>query len=237
MSLLLLVAGCASHVAWKVAPAPAVDVDVATLSVAAEGADCKELANAVLAEMAARPGVAIDPDAPTTLVVKDCQSFLATIVEVEGERIDIDETERRRVTVEGTGNATVEVRANGLTVGTLTPQHFHAESSSWASDGRIPAPRARAVSAALSEGLAQQVADDLAPLPAELSRRIYASSEPGTARALHNQAVAAEQRGDLDEAMKLAREAYAADPSARSMRYLEALEAHADAVGYALAVD
>ncbi|HJN78288.1 MAG TPA: hypothetical protein QGF58_30525 [Myxococcota bacterium] len=233
MTLLVLLTGCAQHVAWKVAPAPAVEVDVTTLSVAAEGAECRDVADAVLVAMDARPGVAIDPGASTTLVVKDCDEFLSTIVEVEGEWVEIDEVERRRVTVEGTGNATVEVRVASMTIGTLDPQHYHSESSSWANEGRIPAPRARAVSSALDEGLAQQVADDLAPLPAQLSRRVYAQSEPGTARALHNEAVAAEQSGDLDGAMRLAREAYAADPSPRSMRYLEALEAHAATVGYA----
>jgi len=233
MTLLVLLTGCAHQVAWKVAPAPAVNVDVATVSVAAEGADCKDLANAVLAEMDARPGVEIAPDAPTTLLVRDCDEFLATIVEVRGE-VDINEVERRRVTVEGTGNATIEVRSGDMVIGTLNPQAFHAESSNWADEGRIPAPRARAVSAALDEGLAEHVADDLAPLPAELSRRIYAKPEPGTAQALHNEAVAAERTGDLDLAMKLAREAYAANPSARSMRYLEDLEAHASTVGYAL---
>lgn len=238
MTLLVLLTGCAQHVAWNVAPAPAVDVDMTTLSVAAEGADCKAVADAILDAVDARPGVDIDPDAATVLVVRDCNQFLSTVVEVEGEwLVDLDEVERRRLTVEGTADAVVEIRSNDVTLGVLEPHHEHAESSSWANDGRIPAPRARAVSSRLDSGIAQAVADDLVPLPAELSRRIYAPSEPGTSRALHNQAVEAEQSGDLDSAMALAREAYAADPSPRAMRYLEDLEAHAATIGYALNTD
>lgn len=230
--------GCAKTVAWKISPVPAVEVDTAAVSVAASGAECRELADEVLSVLGSRPGVRIEPEAQTRLVVRDCEQFLATIVEVEeamGD--DITDTSRRRVTVEGTGNAVVEVWSGDVVVAELTPQEFHTESSAWADEGRIPAPRARAVTTALNEGVADAVADDLAPLPESLQRKLYAKAEPGTARALHNEAVEAEKRGDLDEAMRLAREAYAADPSARSMRYLEQLEVHAQRVGYAFAVE
>lgn len=234
MLFVLLGLGCAKKVAWKISPVPTVEVDTALVSVAAQGAECRELADEVLAVLGTRPGVRIEPDAPTRLVVRDCEQFLATIVEVqEAMGDDITDTSRRRLTVEGTGSATIEVWSGEVVIASLTPQEFHIESSSWADEGRIPAPRARAVTQALNKGVAVAVADDLAPLPESLERKLYANAEPGTARALHNSAVEAEQSGDLDKAMRLAREAYAADPSQRSMRYLEQLEVHAQRVGYA----
>ena len=74
-------------------------------------------------------------------------------------------------------------------------------------------------------GLADVVADSLVPLPVGLERRIYKDPEPGTARALHNRAVAAEASGDLHGALELAREAYAANPTPHGARYIDALEA------------
>lgn len=238
MMLLLLGLGCAKTVAWRISPVPTVQVDTTAVSVAAAGAECRDLADEVLHVLGSRPGVVIEPEATTRLVVRDCDQFLSTIVEVQ-ESMGDGQTDqsRRRVTVEGTGSAIIEVWSGEARVAELTPQEFHAESSSWADEGRIPAPRARAVTEALNEGIASAVGDDLAPLPQSLERKLYAKAEPGTARALHNDAVEAEQEGDLDRAMRLAREAYAADPSARSMRYLEQLEAHAQRVGYAWNVE
>ena len=82
--------------------------------------------------------------------------------------------------------------------------------------------------------LAYDLADQVAPLPATIRRTLYADPEPGTARQLHNQAVDAERDGDLSKALQLAREAYGANPTAASMRYIEQLQDHARRVGYAL---
>ena len=60
--------------------------------------------------------------------------------------------------------------------------------------------------------------------PVEHQRRVYSRATPGSADALHNAAVAAEQVGDLAEAFALAREAYVSEPDRRRHRYVQALE-------------
>lgn len=67
--------------------------------------------------------------------------------------------------------------------------------------------------------------------PLQHHRRLYANARPGSADALHNAAVAAEQVGDLSEAFALAREAYVAEPDRRRHRYVEQLEHRLVAAG------
>lgn len=62
-------------------------------------------------------------------------------------------------------------------------------------------------------------------------RRLYNHAQPGSADALHNAAVAAEQVGDLAEAVALAREAYVAKPDRRRLRYVHLLEGRLVEVG------
>ena len=71
------------------------------------------------------------------------------------------------------------------------------------------------------------VVDDLAqqlvPVPETVRRRWYKNPEPGTARALHNEAVDAERSGDLAEAIRLAEAAVNANRNPRTVEYLRAL--------------
>ena len=69
-----------------------------------------------------------------------------------------------------------------------------------------------------------------------VQRRVHASAQPGSAEALHNAAVAAEQVGDLSEAVALAREAYVAAPDRRRHRYVQELEARLEAAGGVAAI-
>jgi hypothetical protein len=235
--MLLTLLACATKVTWQVTPAPVVHVDTTSVAVAAEGVECRRVADAVVAELAARPGVRVEAEAQTRLVVRGCDQELSTLIEVENARgtMRVDETDRRRVVVEGQGTARVSVLRGTASVGELEHSAVASEDSGWASDGRVATPRARAVEGELVRLLARGIADDVAPLPADLQRRLFDHPEPGTAAELHNQAVAAEIAGDLELAMKLARQAWTADPSPRGARYLEQLEAHAELVGYAWA--
>lgn len=73
--------------------------------------------------------------------------------------------------------------------------------------------------------------DAVGATPMSVQRRIYANAQPGSADALHNAAVAAEQVGDLAEAVALAKEAYVAQPDRRRHRYVQVLEERLEAAG------
>jgi hypothetical protein len=73
--------------------------------------------------------------------------------------------------------------------------------------------------------------DTVGVQPLAHHRRVYGNARPGSADALHNAAVAAEQVGDLAEAVALAREAYVAEPDRRRHRYVQLLEGRLVDVG------
>jgi hypothetical protein len=230
MFWLITALGCgATRVAWEVRPAPSVEIDTTTVAVAAEDRGCKEVADSLLKQLDARPGVDVDPQAETRLVVESCDDFISTLVEVDGETLAQD---RRRVTVTGTGELVVGVYAGDSRVGEIRAEALEEVTSAWATDKPTPRIRASSVQRDLEQAMAREVADQVAPLPEELERRVYKDAEPGTARELHNLAVDAERDGDLDQALELAKQAYVANPTARNMRYIEELESHAQTVGY-----
>jgi len=230
--MLLLVLACASHrVSWEVLPAPGVEVDTTAIAVAAEGRDCRDIADDLVDTLNARPGVHIEPGAATRLVVRDCEALTTPVVEIQEQNgLDVDHV-RRRVVVTGAASARVEVHSGHLVLNTFEVAAEASEASPW-TDEHIPAPRVHVVDSRLAEAVAVEVADLLVPLPSTLQRRIYKDPDPGTAKALHNEAVAAEQEGDLTTALYYAREAYAANPTGMAVRYIQALESHAQMVGY-----
>ena len=72
--------------------------------------------------------------------------------------------------------------------------------------------------------IAEDLAQQLVPTSETIRRRWYRNAEPGTSKALHNQAVDAERSGDLAEALRLAREAVNANRTPASVAYLRSLE-------------
>jgi len=227
--LLHLLACATARIAWEVTSDPHVEVDTTRIAIAAEDRDCRDVADQLIDTLGARPGVRIDPAASTSLLITNCEVQSRPIVEVmhHGGAVDqwsTDFDERRRVVVEGQGTATVIIYSNGVQLSSLEVQALANESSPWSEEG-VPSARFYAVDQQIVLGLATEVADALVPLPIDLERRIYKDPEPGTARELHNQAVAAEAVGDIAGALELASEAYAANPTPHGARYIEALEA------------
>ncbi|MFZ5475858.1 MAG: hypothetical protein ACOZNI_03710 [Myxococcota bacterium] len=234
MLTLVLALACAHRVSWEVQPAPAYTLASMEVAVVAGDRSCKRVADELAEALSAR-GVTVRPDAAQRLEVRKCDELLHTNIEVlsmdyglayaQGVR-----TERRRYTMRGTAHAE-------LWVGDRTKLLGAADRNlrgPWVTEGDLDLPGALALREGLQRDLARDLAQQVAPLPETISRRLYRDPEPGTARQLHNEAVEAERGGDLDRAVALAREAYAADPSMTSLRYLEELKAHAEAVGYAL---
>ncbi len=228
--------GCATRVAWEVRPAPAVALDTTNIAVATEDRACKPVADRLVRTLSARPGVDIQPRAETRLVVESCEQFVETTVEIQQNQAEAGTlaTDRRRTTVVGQGLATVGVYSGQERIAELEVSVDLQDRADWNATGQ-GGPQVAGMSRGVDDELALSIADQIAPLPKDLKRRMYKDAEPGTARALHNQAVVAEQDGELNLALSLAEEAYAANPTSSNMRYLEELEHHAETVGFVFA--
>ncbi len=239
MSILLLALGCAHQVSWQVQPAPSYTLPSWEVSVVAGERGCKRVADELASTLSARPGVRVRPDAPVRLEVVRCDDEVDTTVELESVYPGLVYStrvykEQRRYEMRGWASAELVVESAGAPTVRLTGGAERSERSPWVSEEDLEIPRALSLREAVRRDLAHDLADQLAPLPATIRRTLYRDPEPGTARQLHNQAVDAERAGDLDNALRLAKEAYAANPTASAMRYIEALQDHAVAVGYAL---
>ncbi len=231
--------GCAHRVAWQIQPAPGLALPSLKLAVIAEDRGCKEVADALVATLRARPGVDVDPAAPVQLRVGGCDyEVLSTldmaITEMATTASGMSQAlEHRRYLIDGWATASMTIVSADLPPHKVEVGAERHDLTPWSLDAKLPV--SGRLDGPLSRDLAWGLADTIAPLPETLRRRLYADPEPGTARALHNRAVEAEREGKLDLALQLAREAYAADPSAAALSLIEELQAHASRVGYALA--
>lgn len=240
MGLLLLMLGCTKHVSWDVQPKPSYELPSLQVSVVTGERSCKRVADDLAKTLSARPGVVVRPDAPVRLLVQDCEQEIETLLELESSFPGIEYSnavsrERRRFDMRGWAHAVLIVDSPSAAQVRIPGGAERRVRGPWVSEGDLDMPRMFTLEQAVRRDLATNLADQLAPLPATIRRTLYVDPEPGTARQLHNLAVAAEHAGNLDEALRLAKQAYTANPNARGMAYIEALQDHASAVGYALA--
>ena len=237
--MLLLLLGCAKQVSWQVQPTASYALPSFEVSVVAGERGCKRVADELASTLSARPGVRVRPDAPVRLEVVKCDGDVDTHVELESVYPGLVYStavysEQRRYEMRGWANAELVVASEGAPTVRLTGGAERRERSPWTNSADLEIPRALSILDDVRRDLAYDLADQVAPLPATIRRTLYADPEPGTARQLHNQAADAERDGDLSKALQLAREAYGANPTAASMRYIEQLQDHARRVGYAL---
>jgi hypothetical protein len=239
MAVILLAIACAPHVSWQYQPAATYALPAAEVAVVADDRRCGPVADELVKALRARPGVEVRPGAEVKLVVTACDAEVHTTLEQESNYLglgypDTVVQERQRYTQRGTGRAMLLVTGTGQPTTTLRANAERDLRGGWVSDGSLDVPATMELQDRLDRELGWQLADMILPLPETVRRVVYRDPEPGTSRALHNEAVAAERHGKLDEAMRLARAAYAADPTQRSRDYMLALEQHASRVGYAL---
>lgn len=239
MALLMLLLGCARHVSWDVQPRPSYALPSLEVSVVTGERSCKRVADNLAKTLSARPGVVVNPNAPVRLLVQDCEQEVETLLEFESTFPGISYAnnvshERRRVEMRGWANAVLVVDSPAASTVRLVGGSERRLRSPWVTDGEVDMPRLFTLQQAVRRDLATDLADQLVPLPATIRRTLYNDPEPGTSRELHNLAVDAERAGNLDEALRLAKQAYAANPTATGMGFIEALQEHASTVGYAL---
>ena len=239
MALVLQLLGCAPHVSWEVQPLPSYTLPSLEVAVVAGDRGCKRVADELASTLSARPGVRVHPDAPVRLVVLACDGEIDTTVELESTfpGIVYDTRvyqEQRRYSMRGWASATLEVQSSAVLSARLPGAAERFVQGPWVANGQLEIPGALSLDASVRRDLAANLADQVVPLPATIRRTVYRDPEPGTARQLHNEAVRAEREGNLNDALRLARAAWAAHPTADAMRFIEALQEHASAVGYAL---
>jgi len=133
-----------------------------------------------------------------------------------------DQGDLRRVTIDGRAHALVAVTTNGNVQAHLIGSGKHMSRGNWG-DTNVPA-----MGTSLERELHRRLVDDLTsqidPMPRLVARRIHPNAEDGTARALHAQAVFAEQEGQLLRARSLAQRARVLDPHPRYLNYLQELD-------------
>ena len=221
MALALVVgAGCAKRVKIAHVAAPVVPVDTSAVAVVATDRSCQDTASALIQSLGER-SVIVRPHAPVRLFVTGCESLLRPTVALEqhhdGDRVEAT----RRLRLEGRGVALIalvvdgEVRAHLVGAG-----HAFQGGDTGAA---VPAMR-RAVARDLVGAVADDLAEQLRPMPRLVARRVFPRADLRSARGLHSRAVEAERAGDYVAARRLALQAWRADPSPRSLTYLRELD-------------
>ena len=224
MFFLLSLACMHSQAVWETSPRPAVTAPMARVSVVASDKRCQDFANALAIEFSMRNGIQVVPDAPTRLLLNLCRVELST-------EIDVTQTygvgsasllEQRDQAVRGHGMAVMTIEVEGQPIGMVNSE---AKRIRLVRDGDPGHLHKRSY---IRDRVVGDIADDLAqqldPLPQTVRRRWYRNPEPGTARAFHNKAVDAERSGNLGEAIRLATEAVNAARTPKSVAYLRELE-------------
>ena len=215
--------GCAHRtVRLEVAPAPAVSLAASTVAVVAQDRECRPIADAIIDQLGRKASIAVDPRVQTRLLVFGCGLDIGWTL-----RQEVDATGDRTESIQksdltGRGHAVLAVTTEHGTLAHLVGSSRDGQVGSWGVSDMFRSRRA--MYGELTEGVARDLVDQLNPLPQQLARRVYPNAGEGTARELHNMAVRAEQRGDLPEAVRLARAAMAERPTERGAHYLRELE-------------
>lgn len=236
MVVLIALFGCSHRVStWKETPPAAVALPDTQVAVVADERACRRIADEVTKALAARPGFSVSPQAEARLVLRNCATDVRADVDIRIEQgaTGVDE---RAVRFVGTASTEVVIAVAGTDT-VLSESVVRDSGGRWDPSRDDFTEGAFIVQGQLFRDLGEAVAQRVAPLPETIKRRMYHEPEPGTAKAFHNDAVQAEQRGDLHTAYQLAIEAYAANPTPRGMAYIEELKRRAEDTGYALSTE
>lgn len=240
---LLTQVACAHHVSWEVQPRPSYSLPAesggVSVAVVTNGRACKAIADELVRALGTRIGVAVNPGASIRLEVRNCDRGQERTMEFEVDAFDAGgfqgaTTARRRYTIRGWAAADMAVISPAGSSVVLSGSANRTVHSPWTADDDLDVNRSIGLAEDLSNDVAANLANQLVPLPVALRRKVYTEAPPGSARDLHNRAVAAEQAGDLVAALGLARQAQAQEPSRAGAEYLQALQAHAVTVGQLL---
>lgn len=218
MAVLLALSGCARRVQVALPAAPAVALESQTVAVVAGGRACRDVADALVQRINTLEGMRVDPSSPVRLTVQGCSNTFDPQVDIT---VSDNSDWLGRITVVGRGHAVVQVQTQGETRATLIATGERYAQGEL--EGSMVALRKR-VSRNLTEAVADDLTEQLRPIPRVVQRRVYPNAESGTARAHINLAVTAELEGDLLTARDHALRALEISPSAEFAAYARELD-------------
>ena len=224
--LLVLLSACAHMTAsWEFTPDAQVAIPSADVAIVADEERCRHIADALVTELRSRDGTRVSPDSRVRLVLSHCGTQVRAEVDVTQLYPGLASgltggTERLDEVLRATGSVALTVEIDGRPVSTLGARGHRV-----ARVGDHSGIKTRLnLTSGVARDLAAELAQQMVPQPEHVRRRIYRDPEPGSADALHNQAVAAERAGDLQKALVLAKRAQGANPTRSGQSYVAVLE-------------
>lgn len=219
ISIALAVGGCRSTVRLELPPSPAVALTLDTVAVVAHDRQCQAAADALALELGRSSYLTVDPRSHLRVELFACGEDQSWTMEQEQG----PEGARTRTRVEARAHAAVAVSDDGRILANLIGAGREEGATAWSQPTPMLRVR-RLIRNRVHEDLARDVVRQLNPLPTLVARRVYPNAPVGTARELTTLAVLAEQSGNLEEAVDLARQAWMQDPNRRTAGYLEELK-------------
>ncbi|MCA9568976.1 MAG: hypothetical protein KC656_14100 [Myxococcales bacterium] len=201
-----LLGGCAARVRVEVPASPTVAVSANAIAVVSDNRDCREVADR-LAEQLRDAAMDVRPDAPARITVFACNRSWSSTNPTD--------------TLEGRSQAIAAVTVNGEIEAQLVGAAGRVEPMADIHEGLVH--YRHRLERDLDGEVARDLAEQIAPVPLMVRRRVYAATGVGSARAFHNLAVAAEREGQLPDALWWAERAQEARPSPLRARYVEEL--------------
>lgn len=209
-----LALGCAARVPVELAAAPSVAVPDAVVSVVSVDRDCRAVADALTSALRSMDGMAVHPNAPTRVNILACNTSWADT----GEQIEV----RSQAIAAISADRGVLAKLLGASSEVLRGE----------ADGTIALRKSS--ENLLVEGVAQDLAEQIAPVPTRVHRKVYENPSAGSARQYHNLAVAAEREGRIDDAVWWATQAWEERPTSRRARYVAELTRRRSRIGITL---
>jgi len=232
--LLFLLSACAHmNATWEFTPDAQVDVSATAVAIVADNEQCRHIADALADELNRREALKVRPDAKVRLALSHCQMHLRTEVDISQLYPGLGGgltggSEQRDEVVRATGSVALTVEVDGRPQNTLGAKSQRVTRL----QGKSSAQARLGLNAGVARDLAVELSQKIAPQPERVRRRLYRNPEPGSAQALHNQAVEAERSGDLPRALELAKQAQGASPSRAHHAYVQTLEARVSSSRY-----
>jgi hypothetical protein len=226
--LVFLFAACAHIPAtWEVTPNAAVALPGAAVAVVMADKRCRGMADALTVEINRRSGLHVDPRSSTRLALSHCALDVKAEVDLTQLYPGLGSgltggVEHRDEVVRANGNVVLTVEIDSRPIATLGAKGQRIRRLSTSDSGRVQGRIA--VLNGVIRDLAADLAQQLDPEPEVVRRRMYRNPDPGSARALHNQAVEAERAGDFGRALRLAKQAAGASPSIARDAYVDELQ-------------
>lgn len=236
MFIFLALACSHTQAVWEHTPQAVTRAPTTEVAVVASDHRCQAVADGLALELSMRDGVRVVPDARTRLLLNLCQLNVRTEVDIEqwfpvAGMEGAGVTDRREQVIRGEGRAVLTVEFDGQPINMVKGEGHRIRLIR--DDDPAHLQRRSVVRADVLRDVSEALAQQIAPVPEVVRRRWYRNPEPGTSRALHNQAVDAERAGDLSAAIRYAQQARDALRTPASVRYLNALEQRRAAMEYA----